>query len=161
MLAFFVPTICSLHLPSSINTSLKSFTATSFQRRGTPHLSKITFVDCAGTENCCRLGTVNSPAGTFCSLWPCQKNELAKARFFVPAVCRYSFFVAGFLTFIVKKLNCIPVLSNGEILCCANGWDFLWWRAQSLYQENPPNLAVFLCQKSDVLFDSSTLSSLL
>ena len=80
MLAFFVPSFSSLHLPSSINTSLKG-SLHLIRTADTRHLSKIHFVYCAGTENCFRLGVINSPAGTAAVSGPIKKTSSPKLVF--------------------------------------------------------------------------------
>ncbi len=83
MLAFFVPALVSRHLPSSINTPLKGSLLLASNGGHTPPV-EILFCLLRGVESCFRLGVINSPAGA-CSL-AYQKNQLAKAGFFVPAI---------------------------------------------------------------------------
>jgi hypothetical protein len=143
MLAFFVPSFSSPHLPSSINTSLKGLLLL-IRTVDTLHLPKINFVCCGGQSSA--LGwVITSQAGA--SSLALSKKRARQSSFFCACCLPYSVCPSGLHRSLVKKSQCILRLLNVEILDCQIELDFLWWRCSSSVPKKPAPLGGFFVPK--------------
>src|SRR4029077_19765175 len=92
MLAFFVPTFVSPHLPSSINTPLKCSLLLASNGGHTPPVENQICI-LRGLENCFRLGVFKSRAGV--SSLALSKERARQSSFFCAFCLPYSVCPSG------------------------------------------------------------------
>lgn len=141
----------------SINTSSKRFTAVTSIGGHTPPVEN-RFCILRELEICFRLAVIK--VACWSESLALSKKRARQSSFFCAFCLRYCVCPSG-LHRSVKKSKCILHLSSIEILVARLGGISYGGGAQSQYQRNPPNMAVFLCLKSYALFDSYTCPSLL
>lgn len=114
MLAFFVPTFLSPHLPSSINTPFKVHC---FKVPIGGWIPPVENQICLlrGSENCARLGLSRPSRCCFCSLWPIKRTS-SPMLVFLCLLSSYAVSPCGLLRSSFKKSKCTHRLSKMRLL---------------------------------------------
>ena len=139
MLAFFVPTFVSLHLPSSINTSLKGSLLLASNGGHTPPVEN-QFCMLRGSDFCARLGF--SRPSRSCSLWPIKRTSSPKLVFLC-LLSSYAVSLCGLRRSCFKISQCILHLLNVEILVARWGGISYGGGVQVPYEETRPTRRFF------------------